>query len=152
MIYFVFYMQPLGIREQFFVLVCYEASSPNFFWQIFVFAYLVVLQIIGIILSFQTRKVKLQGLNDSKYIATIVYISSIVIVVLALVTFSLRTYINIGTGIFVAGIFILTTIFLALVFLPKVLSLNGVTNSHSACNMAIDIINIYFNNFSWYCC
>ena len=40
--------------------------------------------------------------------------------VLALVTFSLRTYINIGTGIFVAGIFILTTIFLALIFLPKV--------------------------------
>ena len=108
-------MQPLGIRQQFFVLVCHEASSPNSFWQIFIFAYLVVLQIIGIILSFQTRKViqKIQGLNDSKYIATIIYIiSSIVIVVLALVTFSLRTYINIGTGIFVAGIFILTTIFL----------------------------------------
>ena len=103
LIFFVFYMQPLGIREQFFILVCYEASSPNFFWQIFIFAYLVVLQIIGIILSFQTRKVKLQGLNDSKYIATIVYISSIVIVVLALVSFSLRTYINTGTGIFVAG-------------------------------------------------
>ena len=102
-------------------MICYEASSPNFFWQIFIFAYLVVLQIIGIILSFQTRKVKVQGLRDSKYIATIIYISSIVIVVLALVTFSLRTYINIGTGIFVAGIFILTTIFLALIFIPKVL-------------------------------
>ena len=112
--------QSLGIRQQFFILVCYEASSPNFFWRIFIFAYLVVLQIIGIILSFQTRKVKVQGLGDSKYIATIVYISSIVIVVLALVTFSLRTYINIGTGIFVAGIFVLTTIILALVFIPKV--------------------------------
>ena len=118
-------IQPLGIRQQFFVLVCYEASSPNFFWQIFIFAYLVVLQIIGIILSFQTRKVKIQGLNDSKYIAMIIYISSIVIVVLALVTFSLRTYINIGTGIFVAGIFILTTIFLAFIFLPKVSILIG---------------------------
>ena len=116
------FIQPLGIREKFFVLVCYEASSPNFFWQIFIFAYLVVLQIIGIVLSFQTRKVKVQGLRDSKYIATIVYISSIVIVVLALVTFSLRPYVNIGTGIFVGGIFILTTIFLALIFLPKVYS------------------------------
>ena len=55
----------------------------------------------------------------SEYIS--IDISSIVIVVLALVTFSLRTYINIGTGIFVAGIFILTTIFLALIFVPKVL-------------------------------
>ena len=115
-------LQPLGIRQHFFILVCYKASSPNFFWQIFIFAYLVVLQIVGIILSFQTRKVKVQGLRDSKYIATVIYISSIVIVVLALVTFSLRTYINIGTGIFVAGIFILTTIFLVLIFFPKVIN------------------------------
>ena len=39
---------------------------------------------------------------------------------LALVTFALRTYINIGTGVFAAGIFTLTTIFLALNFIPKV--------------------------------
>ena len=101
-------------------MVCYEASSPSFFWQIFIFTYLVVLQIVGIILSFQTRKVKIQGLRDSKFIATIIYISSIVLVMLALVTFSLRTYINIGVGMFVAGIFILTTTFLALIFIPKV--------------------------------
>ena len=134
------HMQSHGIGQDFFVLVCYKASSPNFFWQIFIFAYLVVLQIIGIILSFQTRKVKVQGLSDSKYIATIIYISSIVIVVLALVTFSLRTYINIGTGIVVAGIFILTTIFLALVFLPKVLS-------YYTCSISIAIIP-YSGKFS----
>lgn len=109
-----------GIREEFSVLVCYEGSSPTFFWQIFIFAYLAVLQIIGIVLSFQTRKVKVQGLSDSKFVAAIIHISSIVLVVLALVTFSLRTYINVGNGIFVAGIFILTTIFLALIFIPKV--------------------------------
>ena len=82
--------------------------------------YLAVLQIVGILLAFQTRRVKLQGLRDSKFIAAIIYISSIVLVALALVTFSLRTYINIGTGIFAGGIFILTTIFLSLIFLPKV--------------------------------
>jgi gamma-aminobutyric acid type B receptor len=82
--------------------------------------YLAVLQIVGILLAFQTRKVKLQGLRDSKFIAAIIYISSIVLVALALVTFSLRTYINIGTGIFAGGIFILTSIFLSLIFLPKV--------------------------------
>ena len=114
------FQEQFGIREEFGVLVCYEAASPTFFWQIFIFAYLAVLQIIGIILSFQTRKVKVQGLSDSKCVAAIIYISSIVLVVLALVTFALKSYINIGTGIFVAGIFILTTIFLALIFIPKV--------------------------------
>ena len=110
------------MREINHVLVCFVASSPSFFWEIVTFAYLAVLQIIGLMLAFQTRKVKLQGLNDSKFVAAIIYISSIMIVVLALVTFSLRTYINIGTGISVFGIFSLTTISLALIFIPKVSS------------------------------
>ena len=108
------------MREINHVLVCFVASSPSFFWEIVTFAYLAVLQIIGLVLAFQTRKVKLQGLNDSKFVAAIIYISSIMLVVLALVTFSLRTYINIGTGISVFGIFSLTTISLALIFIPKV--------------------------------
>ena len=84
------------------------------------FAYLIVLQIIGLVLAFQTRKVKLHGLRDSKFVAAIIYISSIILVALALVTFSLRTYINIGTAIITFGVFSLTTIFLALMFIPKV--------------------------------
>ena len=114
------YVQSLGVEEQYFIWVCYEASSPNFFWRIFTFTYLAILQIVGMLLAFQTRRVKIKGLNDSKFVATIIYISSIVLVALALVTFALRTYINIGTGVFVAGILILTTIFLALNFVPKV--------------------------------
>ena len=110
------------MREDHYVWVCYAASSPSFFWQIFIFAYLAVLQIIGIVLAFQTRKVKLQGLRDSKFVAAIIYISSIILVALALVTFTLRTHINIGAGIIVTGIFSLTTIFLALIFIPKVSS------------------------------
>jgi gamma-aminobutyric acid type B receptor len=114
------YMQSLRVKEEYFIWVCYEASSPNFFWRIFLFTYLAILQIVGMLLAFQTRKVKIKGLNDSKFVATIIYISSIVLVALALVTFALRAYINIGTGVFVAGILTLTTIFLALNFIPKV--------------------------------
>ena len=113
-------MQPSGVKESNHVLVCYAASSPTFYWEMFMFAYLAILQIIGIVLAFQTRKVKLPGLRDSKFVAAIIYISSIIIVALALVTFSLRTYINIGTGIITFGVFSLTTIFLALMFIPKV--------------------------------
>ena len=71
-------------------------------------------------LAFQTRKVRLRGLKDSKEVAAIIYISSITIVVMALLTFSLIEYINIGSGIFVVGIFLLTTTFLILIFIPKV--------------------------------
>ena len=74
----------------------------------------------GIVLAFQTRKVKVPGLKDSKFVATVVYISSIVLVALALVTFALRTYINISSGIRVAGIFTMTTMILVLIFIPKV--------------------------------
>ena len=113
-------LQPLNVSIQFYVLVCYEALSPSFFWQIFIFVYLALLQIIGLLLAIQTRKVKLHGLRDSKFIAAIIYASSIVLVVLALVIFSLRSYINIGTGIAAVGVLTLTTIFLSLVFIPKV--------------------------------
>ena len=116
-------LQPdqFAVREHFFVLVCYEANSLSFFWRILLFIYLGILQLLGIVLTFQTRRVKYTGLRDSKYITAIIYISSIVLAILALVTFSLRTHINIGTGIFVSGYFILTTIFLSLIFIPKVL-------------------------------
>ena len=114
------HLQNLGVREENYVLVCFSSSSASFFWEIFIFVYLAILQLIGLVLAFQTRKVKLQGLKDSKFVAAIIYISSIILVALALVTFSLRTYINIGTGISVTGIFSLTTIFLALIFIPKV--------------------------------
>ena len=113
-------LQHLGLKESHYVLVCYAASSPTFYWEMLIFAYLTVLQIIGLVLAFQTRKVKLQGLRDSKFVAAIIYISSIILVAVALVTFALRTYINIGTAIITMGVFALTTIFLALMFIPKV--------------------------------
>ena len=105
---------------QYCVWICQEASAPSFYWQIFVFFYLIMLQVVGLVLAIQTRKVKLRGLRDSKYVAAIIYISSISIVVMALVTFALENYINIGTGIFVFCVFTLTTIFLVLIFVPKV--------------------------------
>ena len=85
----------------------------------------------------------MHGLSDSKYIAAIIYISSIVLVVLALVTFALRSFINISNGIFVAGIFILTTIFLALIFIPKVRSCylrNQSTHDHNNSSYVYTII------------
>ena len=85
------------------------------------FAYLMVLQILGIMLAFQTRRVKIKSLKDSTFVAANVYISSIVIVMFILVTFALRSYLNAYSAIFAIGILILTTTFLMLTFVPKVL-------------------------------
>ena len=104
------------------MLVCYEALSPTFYWRSLTFAYLAVLQVIGLLLAFQTRKVKIKGLRDSKFITAIVYTSSIVVVVLVLVNISLKLFINIGTGILVVGILTLTTLILALAFVSKVIA------------------------------
>ena len=110
------------MREENYVWVCYQPGTPPFYFDLLLFLYLGVLQIVGLILAFQTRKVKIPILNDSKFVAALVYISSVVFVALVLVTLSLPGYINISNGIFSAGIMILATIFLILMFVPKVWS------------------------------
>ena len=99
---------------------CYESGSVPFIFDILVFIYLGLLQFVGIILAFQTRKVKINVLNDSKSVTALIYISSIVLVVIVLITFILRGYINISAGVFYGGIILLATIFLLLMFIPKV--------------------------------
>ena len=108
------------MRIEYYVLVCYKEAGAALYWRIFVFAYLAVLQILGIMLAFQTRRVKVKSLRDSTFVTANVYISSIVIVIFILVTFALRTYTNAYSAIFSTGILILTTSFLALTFIPKV--------------------------------
>ena len=114
------------MRQDNYVWVCYQPGSAAFYCDLLIFLYLGVLQIVGLILAFQTRKVKIPILNDSKFVAALVYISSVVFVALVLVTFLLRDYINISNGIFSAGIMLLATIFLMLMFVPKVRSTENV--------------------------
>ena len=75
-------MQELGIREEYFVWTCYKPPYCAFYCDLFIFAYLALLQIVGLVLAFQTRKVKITALNDSTFVAAVVYISSIVLVAL----------------------------------------------------------------------
>ena len=106
---------------QYYHLVCYHASSPAFYWKILILAYLAVFQIVGIVLAFQSRKVKFPGLQDSAFIATTIYISSLVLVMLAVDTFILNSYLNAYGAIFAIGILILTSVFLIFTFVPKVI-------------------------------
>ena len=99
---------------------CYESGSIPFVLDLLIFVYLGLLQLVGIILAFQTRKVRIPILNDSKSVTALIYISSIVLVVIVLITFILRGYINICAAIFSGGVILLATFFLVLSFIPKV--------------------------------
>ena len=71
-------------------------------------------------LAFQTRKVKYPGLKDSKFIAIIIYTSSLVLVVLIVNAFVLGPYLNTSGSLQALGVLILTTTNLVLFFVPKV--------------------------------
>ena len=129
------------MRQENYVWVCYQPGSAAFYCDLFLFLYLGVLQIVGLILAFQTRKVKIPILNDSKFVAALVYISSVVFVALVLVTFSLPAHINISNGIFSAGIMLLATISLILMFVPKVWSEDTFQHLCESVNMNILVLH-----------
>ena len=104
---------------QFKVYKCFPRTAQTI-WLGVTFAYLALLQIIGIILAIQTRKVKIKLLNDSKYIAALIYISSIALLLIMIVTLLPLNLINVKEGVFSGSLLVATTIFLALVFIPKV--------------------------------
>ena len=110
---------------------CYPTGSvPFIIIDIITFIYLCLLQFAGIILAFQTRKVNIKALNDSKSVTVLIYISSIVLVIMALVQFILRNYINIQMAVFSGGVIILATLFLVLIFTPNVSENDGWFHSH----------------------
>ena len=78
------------------------------------------LQVVALLLAFSTRGVKVKGLNDAKEIAAAIYVSSIVLAVVMVAEYTLNGRVNAFPALFCTGIFIGTTVILALVFIPKV--------------------------------
>lgn len=79
-----------------------------------------ILQVVALLLAFMTRKVKVKGLDDAKYIAAIIYITSIVIAVITVSEYSISQYINAYAVVFSTGILAAPTCVLILVFVPTV--------------------------------
>lgn len=78
------------------------------------------LQACALYLAFQTRKVKVKGLNDAKYTTITVYITTIVMFLTVIITFTLSGYVNAYVIAYGGGIWITATIILGLMFIPKV--------------------------------
>ena len=82
-------------------------------------AYKVIIHIIGLVLAFLTRKVKIDTLNDSKYSSAIIYCSCVMLVLAVVVVFALSG-VNVYAGVWTTFVFIEVCVFLGLTFIPKV--------------------------------
>ena len=84
------------------------------------YGYKMALQVIALVLAFSIRKVKVKGLDDAKYIAAAIYVTSIVLAVIIVCTYTLVTRINTFASVFCFGFVVGTTVILLLVFGPLV--------------------------------
>ena len=110
--------QELGIVTEYSTYVC-SSTARNIFLGI-LYGYKMLLQVIALVLAFSTRKVKVKGINDAKYIAAAIYVTSIVLAVILVATYSLNEFVNAFPALFCTGFLIGTTAILGLVFIPKV--------------------------------
>ncbi len=113
------FTQDDGIRIEFCAWECYNSMLP-FFWVAMEYVYLFLLQAVAVVLAFKTRKVKIKELNDSKSVACIIYVTTIVMSVLMIITFASDGYIIVTEALFSGGIMLATAVFLGLTFIPKV--------------------------------
>ena len=63
---------------------------------------------------------KVKSVNDAKSIAASIYVTSIVLAVIIVSTYTLKGYINAFTSLFCIGFFAGTTVILILTFVPLV--------------------------------
>ena len=103
-----------------FVYTC--IGSGTVVWFAISYAYKGLLQLVAMFMAFHIRRVKIKALNDSKEIAVIIYINSITLALLAVVEFALNANHEVYAALLGLGIMVAATLFLALVFIPKVLT------------------------------
>ena len=75
-------------------------------------------------MSFHTRKVTIKALNDSKEIALLVYFTTAAILALSVITFALRELHIVYRAVFGGALFVIATIYLTVIFIPRVSNLN----------------------------
>ena len=104
---------------------CYSATEQ--YWLSVNIFYKVLLQAIGAFLAFNIRKVKIKGLNDSKEISAILYVTAIITFVITLSNFLFGDYINVDGVVYGFGISTATTCVLGFIFIPKVIVISADT-------------------------
>lgn len=113
-------MQELEVQTNLFVYQCSSQPLIRLFMQAMILCSMGIFQISALYLAFRTRKVKVKGLNDAKYTAMTVYITTITLLLTLVITFTLSNYITAYATIYSVGLWIGSTVLLAIMFVPKV--------------------------------
>ena len=107
--------------EYHYAVRCGQSPARSPFLPI-LYGYKALLQLVAIVLAFTTRKVKVKGVNDSKYVTVMICITSVILAVCFVSTFVLSDYVNLIASLFGLGLTLGTTAVVALLFVPKVRS------------------------------
>ena len=84
-----------------------------------IFGYKILIQIAALYLAFKVRKVNVKGLNDSRYNALIVYITTIALAVVFICRYTLDDYTNAYAVVVSVGVMVEATSVLSLTFIPN---------------------------------
>lgn len=95
-------------------------AKDRFIWLGVLFGYKGLFLLIGLFLAFETRKVKISHLNDSRLIGMSVYGIFIISIALAPISVVLETHVDLHYAISSVMILFGVTSFLALITAPKV--------------------------------
>ena len=123
----IFHLQENNILLAKHNLVC--QGPRDLIWIIVLYAYILITQLIAVILAFKTRKVEIEILNDAKYVALIIYITSIITTIMIVCAILLSNYLNADGAVFGGLLYIFTTTVLMIVFIPKASLLNNTRHS-----------------------
>ena len=95
-------------------------SEGSSIWLPVLFAYKGFVLLAGLFLAFETRKVKIKSLNESRFVAMSIYGAVIVAIAITPIAFLLRDFPNAQYGIIGIVILASTTLILVLIFVTKV--------------------------------
>lgn len=110
-----------GITVQYIATTCTSSSEP--YWLSILFGYKVLIQVTGVILAFKIRTVHIKDLNDTKETSAILYITSILLAIVIIVTLTLGDYQDIDGSAYGFGICTSTTLVIGFTFVPKMIGL-----------------------------
>ena len=98
---------------------CLSTTEP--YWISVLFGYKAIIQIIGLYLAFKIRNIKIRGLNDSREVSISLYVTSVLLLIVMIVTFVYGDYIDVDGFVYGFGLSTAVTVVLSLTFIPKVL-------------------------------
>ena len=114
-----FFSKEKGILENYYVVPC----GNQIYFYVFLaltIIYKLALHVVGLVLAFLTRNIKVDVLNDYRYNTAIIIASSMLLVVICFILPPLFKYIDVYDLVWGILTFLFISIYLGLTFIPKV--------------------------------